>query len=775
MAVKASNSITLSSVVDVKATYRYYLLQSSTLTTPAKPTTFPPASKWDDTEPTYTSGSTNSLYFVDCTVFCDDTFNYSAVSMSSSYEAAKAAYNKAQNAQDTANSVKANTIYGVDVQYALSTSSTTAPTSGWSTTAPAWVSGKYMWQRTVVTYGDGSTEETAKTCITGATGQTGATGATGEKGDKGDTGATGSTGASGIGVKSIVEQYYQSSSASTLSGGSWSESVPTWVDGKYIWTRSVITYTNNTTTTTTAVCVTGSKGATGAQGAKGDTGATGATGPQGPQGEQGEKGDTGATGPQGPTGATGPQGPTGATGPQGPQGATGATGPAGANGQMLFATCSTAAGTKAKVATLSAGSLTLSAGVSVCVYFTYANTASSPTLNINGTGAKTVRVNGATITAPYYWQAKNTVTFVYDGTYWVMADTSANNILANWCYNNDKTYINGANIAAGTVSAKQINVEDLFAQNIKASGTITGVKLKGADVEVDAGSIGGFTLSDDILSVETEAYIDPSHNELEKIHQYIIDTAGGGSGSLTDIELSASDLNADGSISGIDLLAVSKIINGFSKYSDYDGAKKSNVKAYIDPTNPSKFIKVTGTNAWGRDIEAYFGINDMKIDIVRTTLMRADEIQDSSGISFPKANYIKCGLSSDMTLSTSYKIVPLAEYSNFGDAFTLMDGGEILVNRNCDIQIDAQLYLYNGYNAGDWVGVILQEDGTIIGGTGITLNCSAPYEVINLSVITHCSEGKLLKLCVINENGNRGLIKSYYYMTLITAKVIGYF
>lgn len=101
MAIKAKGQITLSSVVDVKATYRYYLLQSSTLNKPSKPTVYPPSSSWDDTEPSYTDGSTNSLYFVDCTVFCDDTFAYSEVSLSSSYEAAKAAYNKASNAQSS--------------------------------------------------------------------------------------------------------------------------------------------------------------------------------------------------------------------------------------------------------------------------------------------------------------------------------------------------------------------------------------------------------------------------------------------------------------------------------------------------------------------------------------------------------------------------------------------------------------------------------------------------------------------------------------------------
>lgn len=94
-------------------------------------------------------------------------------------------------------------------------------------------------------------------------------GETGAKGDKGDTGGTGAT---GKGVKSIVEQYYKSTSATAMSGGSWSTTYPGWENSKYIWTRSVITYTDNTTSTTTAVCVTGSKG---------DKGATGGTGPTG--------------------------------------------------------------------------------------------------------------------------------------------------------------------------------------------------------------------------------------------------------------------------------------------------------------------------------------------------------------------------------------------------------------------------------------------------------------------------------------------------------------
>lgn len=148
------------------------------------------------------------------------------------------------------------------------------------------------------------------------------------------------------------------------------------------------------------------KGETGAKGEKGDKGATGATGPQGPQGV---KGDTGATGPQGVKGNTGPQGP------QGPQGQTGT---AGKDGQMLYATCDTAAGTVAKVASLAAGSLSLKAGATVAVKFTYANTVSSPTLNIAGTGAKAMYIQGV---RDVYWNAGATVSFTYDGTNWRVA------------------------------------------------------------------------------------------------------------------------------------------------------------------------------------------------------------------------------------------------------------------------------------------------------------------------------------------------------------------
>ena len=106
MAIKASATIMLASIRDLQSCTRYYLLQSSTSAKPSKPTANPPGGSWVTAEPSYTSGSTNSLYFCDLNVFTDGDYAYSDVSLSSSYEAAKAAYNKAVTAQDSIDSLE---------------------------------------------------------------------------------------------------------------------------------------------------------------------------------------------------------------------------------------------------------------------------------------------------------------------------------------------------------------------------------------------------------------------------------------------------------------------------------------------------------------------------------------------------------------------------------------------------------------------------------------------------------------------------------------------
>ena len=122
-----------------------------------------------------------------------------------------------------------------DVEYYLSTSTTTLAGGSWQTTPPEWIEGRYMWTRTKVVKTDGTTTYSDPVCI----------------------------GGTGRGIRSIQEQYYLSTSNTEQTGGSWANNPQTWVDGKYMWTRSVITYTDGTTVTTDPVCVTGGKGATG--------------------------------------------------------------------------------------------------------------------------------------------------------------------------------------------------------------------------------------------------------------------------------------------------------------------------------------------------------------------------------------------------------------------------------------------------------------------------------------------------------------------------------
>lgn len=70
------------------AEIRYYLLQSSILPMPEKPTTYPPPSTWTMTEPVYSHSNDDpdTLYFVVCTVYTNGEFKYSDVSKSSTYE-----------------------------------------------------------------------------------------------------------------------------------------------------------------------------------------------------------------------------------------------------------------------------------------------------------------------------------------------------------------------------------------------------------------------------------------------------------------------------------------------------------------------------------------------------------------------------------------------------------------------------------------------------------------------------------------------------------------
>lgn len=194
---------------------------------------------------------------------------------------------------------------------------------------------------------------------------------------KGETGAKGEKGDTGKGVKSTAVTYQVSSLGTAIPAGTWSSSIPSASAGQYLWTRTIITYTDNTTSTIYSVGRMGTNGANGTNGKSigsvvnyylataSSSGVTTATSGWttavqsvsaakkylwnyevvkytdgtvasttmpcviGSYGDQGSKGDKGATGPQGPQG---PQGVKGDKGPQGDKGATGATGPQGPQG-----------------------------------------------------------------------------------------------------------------------------------------------------------------------------------------------------------------------------------------------------------------------------------------------------------------------------------------------------------------------------------------------------------------------------------------------------------
>ncbi len=91
--ILGSDTISLASVTDIQGIYRFYHLGPDR---PEVPTSYPPSDTvWSRTEPEYTLGNTDNLYYVDCTVFVNLSFSYGLVQLSSDYEASKKVYAEA--------------------------------------------------------------------------------------------------------------------------------------------------------------------------------------------------------------------------------------------------------------------------------------------------------------------------------------------------------------------------------------------------------------------------------------------------------------------------------------------------------------------------------------------------------------------------------------------------------------------------------------------------------------------------------------------------------
>lgn len=130
-------------------------------------------------------------------------------------------------------------------EYATTTDPATAPTAGWSQTAPAWASSQYIWVRTTITHGDGSTDVTDPVIVTG---NPGATGPAGPQGAQGAAGATGATGATGVGVSSVVRYFDLATSKpakpTSMPTSPWTTTEPSYQAGYTLYYVDVVAYTS---------------------------------------------------------------------------------------------------------------------------------------------------------------------------------------------------------------------------------------------------------------------------------------------------------------------------------------------------------------------------------------------------------------------------------------------------------------------------------------------------------------------------------------------------
>lgn len=175
---------------------------------------------------------------------------------SSANSNASSALNKANSLTDRANKGEfdGRGVASTTVEYQASTSGTTVPTGTWSATIPTVAQGSYLWTKTTTNYTSGTPT------VGYSVGRMGVNGAKGEKGETGQTGAQGPTGPQGVkgndgnGIKSTSVTYQIWSNGTTTPTGTWSSTpLKTTADKPYLWTRTVITYTDNATSTSYSV------------------------------------------------------------------------------------------------------------------------------------------------------------------------------------------------------------------------------------------------------------------------------------------------------------------------------------------------------------------------------------------------------------------------------------------------------------------------------------------------------------------------------------------
>lgn len=128
-----------------------------------------------------------------------------------------------------------------EVTYQASDSGTTTPTGTWSTSVPSTSAGQFLWTKTSVTYSDGKSTTSYSVSRNGSNGSNGTS----------------------VTVSSTAVTYQTSSSGTTTPTGTWSSTVPSTSAGQFLWTKTVVTYSDGKSTTSYSVSRNGSNGTNG--------------------------------------------------------------------------------------------------------------------------------------------------------------------------------------------------------------------------------------------------------------------------------------------------------------------------------------------------------------------------------------------------------------------------------------------------------------------------------------------------------------------------------
>ncbi len=190
----------------------------------------------------------------------------------------------------------------------------------------------------------------------------------------------------------------------------------------------------------------------------------------------------------------------------------------------VYGTCSTAAGTAAKTVALT--SFTLVSGVMLVVKFSNAVTSSNSTLNVNSTGAKTMRYNDANLTNIDI-QAGDLVTLVYDGTYWqILTINGVNTKQCTGTYVGTGTYgsDNPTTIVFDFVPKLVMICTDggfLFSSEYPYPWNSI-IWLNGCNnIKVGDGTLVSMTMSGTTLSMEGSGYAGSQLNDVDVTYRYI--------------------------------------------------------------------------------------------------------------------------------------------------------------------------------------------------------------------------------------------------------------